>query len=99
MTTHSAITLYLELIKQTLCGALYPEMEGTIWPERVVTRALLRRLLPSDVRMFRKISKQDIEEGRTWPSVALSMIGLKRMDNIRFCVEDVLRREVPGDLI
>jgi len=27
------------------------------------------------------------------------MIGLRRLENIRFCVEDVLRRSVPGDLI
>jgi hypothetical protein len=27
------------------------------------------------------------------------MIGLKRLDNLQFCIEDVLAREVPGDLI
>jgi len=27
------------------------------------------------------------------------MIGLKRLENIQFCVEDVIRRQVPGDLI
>ena len=27
------------------------------------------------------------------------MIGLARLDNIQFCVEDVLRNDVPGDLI
>src|ERR1035438_669739 len=27
------------------------------------------------------------------------MIGLKRMDNIQFCVTDIIRRKVPGDLI
>jgi len=38
-------------------------------------------------------------EGRDWPTDAHTMIGLKRLDNIQFCVEDVLKRNVPGDLI
>lgn len=38
-------------------------------------------------------------EGRDWPSQAHTMIGMKRLNNIQFCVEDVLQREVRGDLI
>ncbi|HJQ23859.1 MAG TPA: TylF/MycF family methyltransferase [Blastocatellia bacterium] len=38
-------------------------------------------------------------EGRDWPAYAHSMIGMKRLNNLQFCVEDVLRRGVPGDLI
>ena len=43
----------------------------------------------------RKVS----EEGRDWPSRAMTMIGQKRLDNLQFCIEDVLERNVPGDLI
>jgi O-methyltransferase len=38
-------------------------------------------------------------EGKDWPSQALSMIGEKRMDNLRRCVEGVIADRVPGDLI
>ena len=38
-------------------------------------------------------------EGRDWPTYAHTMIGMKRLDNLQFCVEDVLARGVPGDLI
>jgi len=38
-------------------------------------------------------------EGMDWPSVGHTMIGRKRLDNIQFCVEDVLTRGVPGDLM
>lgn len=38
-------------------------------------------------------------EGFDWPSRAHSMIGLKRLQNLRSCVEDVIYRGVPGDLI
>jgi hypothetical protein len=38
-------------------------------------------------------------EGRDWPNLAHTMIGLQRLDNLHFCVEDVLARKVPGDLM
>ncbi|MFA5999174.1 MAG: TylF/MycF family methyltransferase [Candidatus Babeliales bacterium] len=39
------------------------------------------------------------ENGLDWPSVAHTMIGLHRLDNLQFCVEDVLQNNIPGDLI
>ena len=38
-------------------------------------------------------------EGRDWPAYAHTMIGLKRLENLQFCVEEILDRGVPGDLI
>lgn len=38
-------------------------------------------------------------EGRDWPQNAHTMIGTRRLDNLQFCMEDVLRRNVPGDFI
>ena len=38
-------------------------------------------------------------EGRDWPVVAHTMIGIKRLDALHFCIEDVIERAVPGDLI
>ncbi len=38
-------------------------------------------------------------EGRDWPRLAHTMIGLARLDNLQACVEDVLAHGVPGDLI
>ncbi len=36
---------------------------------------------------------------RSNPSIAHTLVGLERLDNLRFCIEDVLKNEVPGDLI
>jgi O-methyltransferase len=42
----------------------------------------------------------DRTEGRGWPSAdAETMIGLRRLANIRECVETVIAEEVPGDLV
>jgi O-methyltransferase len=38
-------------------------------------------------------------EGRDWPARAHTMIGLKRLANVRMCVEAVLDDRIPGDLI
>jgi hypothetical protein len=39
------------------------------------------------------------EEGKDWPSQAHSMIGGKRMHNLRTLCEDLLNRDIPGDFI
>lgn len=39
------------------------------------------------------------ENGSQWPNIAHSMIGKKRMDNIQFCVEEIIKNNIPGDLI
>jgi len=38
-------------------------------------------------------------EGLDWPRVAHTMIGIKRLDALHYCVHDVLNRGVPGDFI
>jgi Macrocin-O-methyltransferase (TylF) len=38
-------------------------------------------------------------EGMDWPLIGYTMIGEKRLDNLQLCVEDVLKRGVPGDFI
>ncbi|MBK7541631.1 MAG: class I SAM-dependent methyltransferase [Candidatus Competibacteraceae bacterium] len=39
------------------------------------------------------------ESGQDWPLVAHTMIGLKRLDNLQYCVEQTIADNVPGDLI
>ena len=39
------------------------------------------------------------EVGRDWPSMAHTMIGVKRLSNLRTLAEDVLQNRIPGDFI
>jgi O-methyltransferase len=39
------------------------------------------------------------DEGKDWPCFGYSMAGHKRLDNIQYCVEDVMANNVPGDFI
>jgi hypothetical protein len=46
-----------------------------------------------------KVSEYEMENGREWPDRAHTMVGMKRLTNIQFCVEDVLKNNIEGDLI
>lgn len=39
------------------------------------------------------------ENGKDCPKTAHTMIGMKRLDNIAFCLKEILRDEIPGDCI
>jgi O-methyltransferase len=93
----AAKDLYLELMKTTLLGSIYPGLDSFVWPPSVPLRWILRKILPANVKLSRTISPE--ERGTSWPSHAYTMVSPERLDNIRFCVEDVLERGVPGDLI
>jgi hypothetical protein len=40
-----------------------------------------------------------IEGLECWPKEAETMIGLKRIENIQYCIEEILKNNVLGDLI
>lgn len=39
------------------------------------------------------------DDGRDWPTLAETMVGLRRLNNLQLSVEEVLRSAVPGDLV
>jgi O-methyltransferase len=86
----AAADRYLHLLGLALTGLLDPrpitdeqQPDGTVEPRPSSASDLERRLAGSE----------------TFSADAYTMIGLKRLENIRACVEDVLARGVPGDLI
>lgn len=46
-----------------------------------------------------KLFPQPILNGQVWPSRAISMIGIKRLNNIRLLIEDTVRNNIPGDVL
>jgi hypothetical protein len=80
--------MYLDLIKRSLTGMIYEDEPIVVFP------------FPGFVdRQPRGYNRKWRELGRDCPSRAHSMIGMRRMDNIQFCVEQALADNVPGDLI
>jgi hypothetical protein len=92
--------LYIELVKKSLTCSLYEGNDGTIYkPPGGGRRALLRPLLPGDVRLIRRVGDDQRAEGRDWPALTLTMVGAKRLDNLQHCALTVLKDGVPGDFI
>lgn len=90
--------LYIELVKKSLTCSLYEETDGNLYRPRW-GHALLQWVLPSDVRLIRRVPNDQRAEGMEWPSLALTMVGAKRLDNLHHCVSTVLKDGVPGDFI
>jgi O-methyltransferase len=72
-------------------------MEET--PERLYLDLLKRCLTRIAFDTSPDFDAQTRREGRDWPSDAETMIGMERLENLEWCVRDVLERDVPGDLI
>ncbi|HEX6311454.1 MAG TPA: TylF/MycF/NovP-related O-methyltransferase [Acidimicrobiia bacterium] len=72
-------------------------------PDTHATRARLGPPARSSHRRLRghrrRLARTEREFGLDWPAHAETMIGLRRLDDVEACVVDVLRRDVPGDLL
>ena len=88
---------YLHLLKRSLTRfGLCKDYERIPVPglDRLLSsrQMALVRVLPSD-------SAARVDGSVMRPSDAETMIGLTRLDNLHDCIVDVLKRDVPGDLI
>lgn len=44
-------------------------------------------------------TEDQINNGKYFPKYGLTAIGLKRLNNLQFCIEDVIKNNIEGDLI
>jgi hypothetical protein len=97
--------LYTDLLKKVLVDYLRID-QTEYWPVKpnYFTRRLEKLLFSIKKREYILCHKRDYDlsdrlEGRDCPRYADTMIGLKRLDNIEYCVKEVIKNNVPGDLI
>ena len=108
MTDPSA-ELYLDLLKKTLSYSLWPEPPKPIQRYSVLRPRLRQTLLSAaakvldqwDLHLARNAipTPEQRAEGRDWPLLGDTMIGMKRLNSLQACVETVLQEGVPGDLV
>ena len=96
--------LYLDLLKRCLTNWTYARDEWQrVTPKRAIDRWLLGRLESEGCFLARKATFDPDKRraGLDWPPPpsAHTMIGLKRLDNLQSCIEDVIAKQIPGDLI
>lgn len=56
-------------------------------------------MIYEDPGLWNPFDAEKREKGQDWPSMAHTMIGLDGLNNIQFCLEDVIKNNVPGDCI
>lgn len=109
-TTTEIRSLYLDLIKRSLTGALAEDndsilggvrMQGAKSVKKRAANAIARAAGKLDLEITYKKPYDPTarESGLDWPSRAESMIGLKRMTNIQECIASIFEDDVPGDFI
>lgn len=99
--------LYLDLLQDTLLGLVYQDPPLDPWNGTLrdaagkVFKIEVGTVIPAgpihmEAGTFNAAKRRN---GLDWPATAHSMIGEKRMGNIRYCVEEILRDGVSGDFI
>src|SRR5215471_7760904 len=97
-----ATDLYLSLLKLCLTNFIHGDVEEKLAHSRQrLKQRIVETVAARGIRMVRPapFDPELRREGKDWPPTAETMIGLKRLNNLQFCIEDVLSQRVPGDLI
>lgn len=101
---------YLELLKKSLAASLYDESSWQVvdgpMPGVTGIMAVLKRKFVSALKRrgllvirVKKYQAELREQGLDWPLFGLTMVGLRRLNNIQYCLEDVIARKVQGDFV
>jgi O-methyltransferase len=97
---------YLDLLQSTLTdfhridrGEFKP-LAGTSWKMKLL-KAADRILRKRDmvIQRIHHTTKERRMNGRDWPSYSETMIGIKRLQNIEYCISTIIKDNVEGDLI
>lgn len=105
---------YIELLKQTLTASVYPESAGHViedhlertvahpvrWLKSLAYRWIVRSCRRRSIILVKQgtFDQQRRDLGLDWPLFGYTMIGRKRLDNVQYCLEQILANGVPGDL-
>ncbi len=100
--------LYLDLMKKCLTYYIWGETAEIVNPssfesgyKKYIYSSIWSFFDKKNMQIVRKFPFDPIKraEGRDWPPLADTMIGLKRLDNLHDCIENIFRHNIPGDFI
>ncbi|MEU1778458.1 TylF/MycF family methyltransferase [Streptomyces abikoensis] len=100
--TVQAHDLYTDLMKRVLANTIYEDRPTFPVGMNILDKDQADSMRPGTEDPAKERGTFDVDHragGLDVPSVAHTMIGMRRLDNIQECVEQVLRDGVPGDFI
>ena len=93
----------MDLMKKCLTRSNLGDYSGSGGSTRSIEGLLLltlqKFLALRGLQVVRPVNPVLRDRGGDWPRNAETMIGLNGLDNLQYCITDVLRQEVRGDLI
>lgn len=99
---------YLDLLKWTLTDYIRtdkveyrPIDKNTFGSYKIILFYLNKILLNKGFTICKSIiqNKENRYNGYDWPQNAETMIGVKRLENIEYCILEILKNNIEGDLI
>ena len=108
-TLNAPSDLYLDLMKRCVTDWIYLDSKTDSkmsWLTSIkVLIFALRTQMMSPFKMLSFFKEENntennrVEGSTPFPGRAHTMIGLKRLDNLQYCIEDVLANNIPGDFL
>lgn len=100
-------SIYLDLLKKSITRYIFDDGYLSLY---LRTHGKLKHLLyvfiekalsPLSLELVKRnqFNPKLRELGKDWPATAETMIGLRALDNIQECIEDILSNNIPGDFI
>jgi len=103
------INIYLDIIKKAVLHDLYEEDFYIVRKANIYDKSIkkyIKNLVVELLRQkgfglirYKERSLEELNEGKSWPTFALTMIGKKRLENIQFCAEEIIKNNIKGDFI
>ena len=97
---------YLALLEGCITGSIYGEEYTRLQFRRgsmqsVLFQPIAALLRAKDYYLCKRLhpTQEDRENGLYWPGQGQSMIGLRRLRNVRASLEAILKDNIPGDVI
>ena len=94
--------LYLDLLKKCLTDSIHKETYAATLKKSGDGKMIQPAESPQFTVEMRRLTERELharEVGLDWPAMGETMVGMKRLDNVQACVEDVLTNNIPGDII
>ncbi len=83
--------LYIDLVKRSVANILYEDRPVLFYDQFIKGTGLPE--LAREFNLERRVHGEDE------PTQAHTMVGIKRLENLQQCIEDVIANNIPGDLI
>lgn len=93
--------LYLDLLERVLTRSGFPSyamVRGDGWSEKLYA-PVCNMLARANLQLVRRVDPQLREFGRDVPVDAETMVGHRRLRDLRLCIKTVVDDSVPGDLL